>query len=170
MPNGLPRLRALFASWVRHGAAGMKGQSVKGQSVKGQSVKGQSIQGRQATRSAGSKGTPKAAAVGGTMLLISPIMFEVKHKEEENNPKTEYIFMAGKTIDFLTQKIFENEFGTSVLYLTFFVAYLALLAHDNRINLLVQKLKFRYANDMFSVGHPNYARFLDKLRTPRKGT
>lgn len=104
------------------------------------------------------------------MLLISPIMFEAKHKEEENNPKTEYIFMAGKTIDFLTQKIFENEFGTSILYLTFFVAYLALLAHDNKVNLLVQKLKFKYANNMFSIGHPNYAKYLNKLRTPRKGT
>ncbi|SCM21634.1 conserved Plasmodium protein, unknown function [Plasmodium chabaudi chabaudi] len=98
----------------------------------------------------------------GTMLLMSPILFEVKHKEEENSPKTEHIFLAGKAIDFLTQKLFENEFGTSILYLSFFVAYLSLLAHDNKINLLVQKLKFKYSNNMFNVGHPNYKNYLKK--------
>ncbi|GAB65915.1 hypothetical protein PCYB_074160 [Plasmodium cynomolgi strain B] len=154
MPNGLPRLRAFFTNWVRNGAT---------------SVKEQSVQVRQITQSARSNGRAKAtAATGGTMLLISPIMFEAKHKEEENNPKTEYIFMAGKTIDFLTQKIFENEFGTSILYLSFFVAYLALLAHDNKVNLLVQKLKFKYANNMFTIGHPNYSKYLGKLRAPKK--
>ncbi|CAD2103312.1 hypothetical protein YYG_02883 [Plasmodium vinckei petteri] len=105
----------------------------------------------------------KVTNVGrGTMLLMSPILFEVKHKEEENSPKTEHIFLAGKTIDFLTQKLFENEFGTSILYLSFFVAYLSLLAHDNKINLLVQKLKFKYSNNMFNVGHPNYKHYLRK--------
>ncbi|KEG01960.1 conserved Plasmodium protein, unknown function [Plasmodium vinckei vinckei] len=105
----------------------------------------------------------KVTNVGrGTMLLMSPILFEVKHKEEENSPKTEHIFLAGKTIDFLTQKLFENEFGTSILYLSFFVAYLSLLAHDNKINLLVQKLKFKYSNNMFNVGHPNYKNYLKK--------
>ncbi|VTZ68564.1 ATP synthase-associated protein, putative [Plasmodium chabaudi chabaudi] len=98
----------------------------------------------------------------GTMLLMSPILFEVKHKEEENSPKTEHIFLTGKAIDFLTQKLFENEFGTSILYLSFFVAYLSLLAHDNKINLLVQKLKFKYSNNMFNVGHPNYKNYLKK--------
>ncbi|ANQ07553.1 Uncharacterized protein PCOAH_00015640 [Plasmodium coatneyi] len=166
MPNGLPRLRALFTSWVRNSGTSMQKQSVQ--------VSSKSMQTRQITQSARSNGTSKAAATatataGGTMLLISPIMFEAKHKEEENNPKTEYIFMAGKTIDFLTQKIFENEFGTSILYLSFFVAYLALLAHDNKVNLLVQKLKFKYANNMFAIGHPNYAKYLNKLRNPRKG-
>ncbi|CRG99557.1 conserved Plasmodium protein, unknown function [Plasmodium relictum] len=100
--------------------------------------------------------------VGSTMLLVSPILFEVKHKEEENSPKSEYIFLAGKSIDFLTQKIFENEFGTSILYLTFFVAYLALLVHDNKINLMVQKLKFKFSNNMFNIGHPNYKKYLPK--------
>ncbi|KJP86768.1 hypothetical protein AK88_03582 [Plasmodium fragile] len=169
MPNGLPRLRALFTSWVRNSATSMKEQSVHMRRKPMPCNK--FIQTRQMTQGARNNGTAKAAAAtGGTMLLISPIMFEAKHKEEENNPKTEYIFMAGKTIDFLTQKIFENEFGTSILYLTFFVAYLALLAHDNKINLLVHKLKFKYANNMFSIGHPNYSKYLNKLRTPRKGT
>ncbi|CAA9987621.1 conserved Plasmodium protein, unknown function [Plasmodium knowlesi strain H] len=161
MPNELPRLRALFTNWVRNSAMSMRRPSVQGNKC---------VQMREITQNARGKGTSATAAAGGTMLLISPIMFEAKHKEEENNPKTEYIFMAGKTIDFLTQKIFENEFGTSILYLTFFVAYLALLAHDNKVNLLVQKLKFKYANNMFSIGHPNYAKYLNKLRTPRKGT
>ncbi|SBT34310.1 conserved Plasmodium protein, unknown function [Plasmodium ovale wallikeri] len=101
-------------------------------------------------------------AGGGSMLLVSPILFEMKHKEEEKTPKSEYIFMAGKSIDFLTQKLFENEYGTSILYLTFFVAYLALLAHDNKVNLMVQKLKFKYGNNMFTIGHPNYRKFLHK--------
>ncbi|GAW80408.1 hypothetical protein, conserved [Plasmodium gonderi] len=116
-------------------------------------------------------GKRKAVGIGGggAMLMVSPIMFEMKNKEEVNEPKSEYIFMAGKTIDFLTQKLFENEFGTSILYLTFFVAYLALLAHDNRINLMVQKLKFKYANNMFSIGHPNYMKYLDKHRVSGKG-
>ncbi|VWU49914.1 conserved protein, unknown function [Hepatocystis sp. ex Piliocolobus tephrosceles] len=101
-----------------------------------------------------------AKKTGGTMLLFSPILFEIKNKNEENSPKSEYIFMAGKSIDFLTQKIFENEMGTSILYLTFFIAYLALLVHDNRINLMVQKLKFKYSNNMFNIGHPNYKKFM----------
>ncbi|SOV14516.1 conserved Plasmodium protein, unknown function [Plasmodium sp. gorilla clade G2] len=100
--------------------------------------------------------------VGGIMLLSSPILFEVNNKEEENPPKSEYIFLAGKSIDFLTQKIFENEFGTSILYVAFFVAYLSLLVHDNKINLMVQKLKYKYANNMFTVGHPNYKKYLPK--------
>ncbi|CRG96893.1 conserved Plasmodium protein, unknown function [Plasmodium gallinaceum] len=106
--------------------------------------------------------TKVGKGVGGTMLLVSPILFELKHKEEENSPKSEYIFMAGKSIDFLTQKIFENEYGTSILYLVFFVAYLALLVHDNKVNLMVQKLKFKFSNNMFSVGHPNYKQYLPK--------
>lgn len=98
--------------------------------------------------------------LGTISLMISPILFEVKHKDEEITPKNEYIYIAGKSIDFLTQKIFENEFGTSILYLTFFIAYLALLVHDNRVNLMVQKLKFRFANNFFHVGHPNYKKYL----------
>lgn len=102
----------------------------------------------------------KGKPLGGACLLVSPVLFEVKHKEEEVTPKNEYIYLAGKSIDFLTQKIFENEFGTSILYLTFFIAYLALLVHDNRINLMVQKLKFRFSNNLFHVGHPNYKKHL----------
>ncbi|SBT71123.1 conserved Plasmodium protein, unknown function [Plasmodium malariae] len=114
--------------------------------------------------------TRKAVGGGGvgTMLLISPVLFEQKNKEEENSPKSEYIFMAGKSIDFLTQKIFENEFGTSILYLAFVVAYLALLVHDNKINLMVQKLKFKYSNNMFSIGHPNYKKYLHQNGNMKK--
>eukprot|EP00920_Eleutheroschizon_duboscqi_P017043 GHVT01040674.1.p1 GENE.GHVT01040674.1~~GHVT01040674.1.p1 ORF type:complete len:221 (+),score=21.44 GHVT01040674.1:641-1303(+) len=77
-------------------------------------------------------------------------------------PPTESIFIAGKAISFLTQKIFENEVGPSFLMAVMFLAYLALMGHEGKIHQLVHKLKMTKGTNFHAVGHQRYAKFLPK--------
>lgn len=91
----------------------------------------------------------------GVVLLGSPIL-AAEHLTEQN-PLSEVIFLSGKAFGYLTERIFENEAGQSMMLGLFILSLGAASLYFHGITKhTVRRMQIHQATKFGQLGHPYY--------------
>lgn len=89
------------------------------------------------------------------LFSASPLLFTAS-LEEEQNPKSELIFMCGKAMESLTHRLLENEYGQSIFLCCLFGCSFLFMYNNMKIRKFLFDIKYKYACNNIVVGHPMY--------------
>ncbi|XP_055388767.1 uncharacterized protein LOC129617678 [Condylostylus longicornis] len=89
-----------------------------------------------------------------TVVLGSPLLLT---DYSENNPISEVVLLSGKALGFLTEKIFENESGQSMMLGLFLISIgFASVYFNGMTAYTVRKMQIHHATKFGQIGVPFY--------------